>query len=310
MPLDPQAAALLQQLEELGGPALHELTPAEARKAMAAMVEVRGNPEPVAEIRDEAVPGPGGEIPVRVYTPQGEGPFPALVYYHGGGWVIGDRDMVEPACTRLANRAGAVVVSVDYRLAPEHKFPAAVIDAFAAAQWVADNAADLGIDPARVGVGGDSAGGNLAAVTAILARDSGGPELAFQLLIYPATDYSFDTPSHRENGEGYLLTTETMRWFWDHYLGSEAEGTDVRASPLRVADASRLPPAFVLTAEFDPLRDEGEAFAERLHEAGNPVTLRRYDGQIHGFVTSLGAMEAGEHAIDDAAAVMRATLGR
>jgi acetyl esterase len=310
MPLDEQAEAFLRQLDEAGGPPLNEMTPAEAREALAATVEeTAGDPEPVGSITNRTIPGPLGDIPIRVYAPEGAGLFPALVYFHGGGWVAGDLEMVDPLCTKLTSRAGAVVVSVDYRLAPEHKFPAPLTDCYSATQWVSDNVAELNVDPRRIAVGGDSSGGNLAAAVSVVARNSGTPDLAFQLLFYPVTNLDYETNSYRANGTGYFLTTDMMRWFWDHYLESEDIGRDIRASPLLVEDASGLPPTFVVTAEFDPLRDEGEAYAELLREAGNDVTVKRYDGQIHGFVTRSGIMDKGKQAIEDAATQMRQALG-
>lgn len=309
MALDEQAKAFLRELEEAGGPPLNEMTPVEAREALAATVESAGDPEPVGNVTNRSIPGPLGEIPIRVYTPEGNGPFPALVYFHGGGWVAGDLEMVDPLSTMLTNRAGAVVVSVGYRLAPEHKFPAPLMDCYAATRWVSDNAAEIGVDPRRIAVGGDSAGGNLAAAVSVVARDSGTPNLALQVLFYPVTNLDYETSSYRENGDGYFLTTDMMRWFWGHYLESEDIGRDMRASPLLMRDASDLPPTFVVTAEFDPLRDEGEAYAELLREAGNDVTVKRYEGQIHGFVTRCGIMDVGKQAIDDAAARMRLALG-
>ncbi|WP_207956080.1 alpha/beta hydrolase [Rubrobacter marinus] len=219
--------------------------------------------------------------------------------------MVGDLEMVDAMCTMLTNRAGAVVVSVDYRLAPEHKFPAAVTDCYAATRWVSENAAELGVDPRRIAVGGDSSGANLATVVTTMARDEGAPNLSFQVLFYPVTNMDFETASYRSNGTDYYLTTESMKWFWGHYLESEDLGRDVRASPLLMEDASGLPSAFVVTAEFDPLRDEGEAYAKLLLEAGNDVAVKRYEGQIHGFVTLCGVMDKGKQAIEDAAARMR-----
>lgn len=305
MPLDSVVEAFLKQLAEAGGPALNELSPVEARQMAAELAALGGEAEPVASIEDRTIPGPAGEIPVRIYTPAGEGPFPVLLYFHGGGWVIGSPDTVHATCALLANRAGAIVVSVDYRMAPEHKFPAAAEDCYAAAAWVAENARSLNGDPARIAVSGDSAGGNLAAVVSLMAREKGFPQLAYQVLIYPVTDHNYETASYRENGTDYFLTTAMMEWFWNHYINSEADGKDWRASPLQVADASNLPPAFVITAEFDPLRDEGEAYARKLAEAGNIVTVKRYLGQIHGFCTLLGAMPAGRQALEEAAAQLR-----
>ncbi|MEW8978061.1 MAG: alpha/beta hydrolase [Symbiobacterium sp.] len=304
MPLSKEAEAFLKQLAEVGGPALNDLPPAEAR-AMAAQLSAHAEVEPVASIVDRTIPGPAGEIPVRIYTPAGEGPFPVLLYFHGGGWVIGSPDTVHATCALLANRAGAIVVSVDYRLAPEHKFPAAAEDCYAATAWAAENARSFGGDPRRIAVAGDSAGGNLAAVVSLMAREKGYPQIAYQVLIYPVTDHNFETQSYRENGADYFLTTAMMQWFWNHYLGTEADGKDWRASPLQVADASDLPPAFVITAEFDPLRDEGEAYAQKLAAAGNTVTVKRFLGQIHGFCTLLDAMPAGRQALEEAAAQLR-----
>ena len=247
---------------------------------------------------------------MRIYTPQGSGPFPVLVYFHGGGWVIGNVDTHDPTCRTLTNAAGCVVVSVDYRLAPEHKFPAAVDDCYAATQWVAANAAAINGDSSRIAIGGDSAGGNLTAVVAIEARDKGGPPLVFQLLVYPVTDYSFSTPSYRDNGDGYLLTKDSMVWFWDHYLRSEADGQDYRASPLRASDLTGLPPALVITAEYDPLRDEGEAYAARLQEAGVSVTCTRYDGMIHGFYGLTAVVDQARKAVEESVAALRASFAR
>lgn len=309
MPLDQQANAFLRQLEEMGGPALNEMSPVEAREALAGLADLGGEPEAVGSISNRTIQGPLGEIPIRIYAPEGEGPFPALVYFHGGGWVVGDLETVDSACTILTNRAEAVVVSVDYRLAPENKFPAPVTDCYAATEWVSSNAPELGVDPQRIAVGGDSAGANLAAVVSIMARDRGAPEIAYQVLFYPVTNMDFETASYRSNGTDYFLTTDMMRWFWGHYIESEDIGRDVLASPLLTENLSNLPPAFVATAEFDPLRDEGEAYAELLLEAGNDVSIKRYDGQIHGFVTLCGVMDRGKQAIEDAAAQMRLALG-
>jgi acetyl esterase len=221
--------------------------------------------------------------------------------------VIGDLDTGDSSMRALCNQAGAVIVSVDYRLAPEHPFPAPADDCFAATRWVADHAGDLSIDPLRVAVGGDSAGGNLAAATTLRCRDEGGPALAFQLLVYPVTDCTLTQPSHVENGEGYLLTHASMVWFVDHYLG-DADAKEPIASPLHADDLGGLPPALVFTAEFDPLRDEGEAYAARLREAGVRVDHVRVDGQIHGFWGLLGVFDDTAVAIDRAAAAMRAAL--
>ena len=310
MALDTQAEVWLRKLEESGLPPLNEMSVAEAREAYAAAVADSGMaPELVAGVADRVVPGPAGDVPVRIYTPQGSGPFPMLVYFHGGGWVLGDLEVVHPACTAFCRRAHAVVVSVDYRLAPEHKFPAALDDCYAATRWVAENAPLINGDPERIAVAGDSAGGNLAAVVAVIARDRGFPRLMYQLLIYPAVDFSFETPSYRENGSDYFLTTDLMKWFYRHYLNSEDEGRDWRVSPLRLPDATGLPPAHVITAEYDPLRDEGEAYAAMLERAGTAVTVKRYPGQIHAFTANLaGAMDQGRQSVEDAAMLLRHTF--
>lgn len=310
MALDPTCAALLQQMEEAGGPALNEMEPAEARETFGAMRELAGPGEDVADSSDRSIPGPDGDIPVRIITPAGapDGPLPCLVYYHGGGWVIGDLDSLDTTCRALANRAGTKVVSVDYRLAPEHKFPAPVDDCYAALRWVADNAGSIGVDPDRLAVGGDSAGGNLAAAVALRARDEGGPRIALQALVYPVTNHSFDTPSYQENADGYLLTRDSMVWFWDHYLKDADDSANPWASPLRAGDLSGLPPAVVITAEFDPLRDEGEAFAAKLADAGVRVVQRRFDGQIHGFFQMPGTIPAGFEAVDLIAGELRSAF--
>jgi acetyl esterase len=303
--LDPQVKTLLEQMNESGMPALSAGSPDDARQVMTAFREMAGPPEDVASVEDRTVPGPAGDIPVRIYRPAGDGLQPVLVFFHGGGWVIGNIDTHDVVCRMLANRAGATVVSVDYRLAPEAPFPAAVDDCVAATKWVAANGSALKIDPARLAVGGDSAGGNLAAVVALAARDAGGPPIAFQLLIYPATDMRMTTPSIAENGDGYFLTAVDMKWFYGHYA---ANVTDWRASPLLAGDHANLPPAFVLTAEYDPLRDEGEAYAEALRTAGGSVTVKRYDGLIHGFFSMSSLIDAAEAAVDDAGAALRANL--
>jgi len=309
MPLDPQARFVLDQLEALGSPPMHTLTPAQAREASRAWIAGAGEPEPVARVEDRAIPGPAGVIPVRVYTPAGGGPFPVLVFFHGGGWVIGDLDTHDGTCRSLTNGAGCVTVAVDYRMGPEHKFPAAPEDCYAATRWTAEHAAELGGDPTRLAVGGDSAGGNLAAVVARVARERGGPPLAFQLLIYPATDLRMQSPSIDENADGYFLTRDEMTWFRGHYLRDEADLTDPLASPLLAPDLRGLPPALVVTAEFDPLRDEGEAYGRRLREAGVPTTISRYDGMVHGFVGMTAFLDKGRQAVEECARALRAAFG-
>jgi len=308
MPLDPEAKMLLEQMTTVVRP-FDELSVEEARAAIATLSAAAGEGEAVARVENRTVPGPRGKIPVRVYTPAGRAPFPVLVYFHGGGWVIGSLETHDGVCRHLANAAGAVVASVDYRLAPEHPFPASGEDAYAATRWVAANAAVIGGDAKRVAVGGDSAGGNLAAVVALMARDRGGPQLVFQLLVYPVTDApSANTPSYRENADGYFLTAKMMHWFWNHYCGKNTDLSDPYLCPLRARDLKRLPPALVITAEFDPLRDEGEAYAARLREAGNQADLKRYPGMIHGFFGMGPLLTKAREATKEAASALRAAF--
>ena len=305
MALDPQARAVLDQMTAMGGPPINQMSVNDARQQAANMTSMQGVPEEVAKVEDRALPGPAGDIRVRIYTPACAGPLPVLVYFHGGGWVIGDIESNDPVCRTLSNAAGCIVMSVDYRLAPEHPFPAAVEDAYYAALWAASNASAVGGDPCRVAVGGDSAGGNLAAVVAHLARDRGAPALKFQLLIYPVTDAACDTPSYIENADGYFLTRDAMHWFWHHYLRSDADRSNPLASPLRAKDFTALPPALVITAEHDPLRDEGEQYAGRLQDAGVPVQLARYNGMIHGFFMMGAVIHQGRKAVQQTAAALR-----
>ena len=307
MPLDPQAQELLIQMEASGFPPLHELTPTEARDHVNALPLGTG-PE-VGKVEDLFIAVPDHSVPVRVYTPEGPGPFPALVWFHGGGWVVGNVARADGVARHLSHGSGCVVISVDYRLAPDTKFPGPLEDCFAVTRWVAVNAAALNVDPARIAVGGDSAGGNLTAAVTLMARDRGGPEFAFQLLVYPVTDMDFDTQSYLDNAEGYLLTRDTMIWFWDHYLAEQQDGANPYASPLRADDLTGLPPALVITAEYDPLRDEGEAYAEKLTACGVPTELSRYDGMVHGFFEMYGAVDRGVEALVHASKALRAALG-
>jgi acetyl esterase len=309
MPLDPEARTLLDAIEQLGVKPVEELTVPEARLQARAFLDLQGPPQEVASVAHRFIPGPTADIPVRIYTPEGTGPFPAVVYFHGSGWVILNVELVDPTMRSLANSTGCVVVAVNYQKAPEHKFPVPFDDCFAATTWVAENAAELGIDPARLAVAGDSAGGNLAAAVCLRARDEGGPALAFQLLVYPATDYGWDKPSAIENAEGYRLQRESMRWFWSHYMNDPSDGDNPYVSPLRAPDLSGLPPAFIVTAEFDPLRDDGELYAERLRDAGVPVKYTCYDGMIHGFYFMLGVLGQAKLLHDEIGAEVRAALG-
>jgi acetyl esterase len=272
------------------------------------MIELGGAEEPVAKVDTRVLPGPV-EIPVRVYRPSPAQDLPALVYFHGGGFVICNLDTHDRLCRSLANASGCVVVAVDYRLAPEHKYPAAADDAYAATRYVAEHAVEFGIDPNRIAVGGDSAGGNLATVVALMARDRGGPALKFQLLIYPVTDFTeHSTQSERDYGHGYFLDVELMDWFGDQYFAADADRHSAYASPAKATDLRHLPPAFVLTGECDPLRDQGEAYAERLRSAGVAVAVTRYEGMIHPFLSLAGMVDAGRQAINDSAAAVRQAL--
>src|SRR5882757_5838935 len=287
--LDPDAAAIYQAFQEAGRPAYETLTAREARDYYRNARDVM-NPEPPALESNKplSIPAPHGTIAARIYTPKtlrkNNGLAPCLVFFHGGGWVIGDLDSHDVVCRKLAHEGELIVISVDYRLAPEHRFPAAVDDAIAATKWVAENASQFGIDAAQLSVGGDSAGGNLAAVVALAARDGNGPKLAGQVLIYPATDFAMKHPSHAEPETSILLTHSVIKWFCNHYLG-DADIDDWRASPARAKTLAGLPPAYVLTAGGDPLRDEGDEYANRLKQDGVPITYRHFSGQFHGFFT-------------------------
>jgi acetyl esterase len=274
----------------------------QAREAFAARPLPPG--APVARVEDRTIPGPAGDIPVRIYHPSDLTPLPVLVWYHGGGWVLGTLEQSDHVCRELANAAGCIVVSVGYRLAPENKFPACVDDCEAAYYWAVDNAASLGGDPRRVAVGGDSAGGNLAAVVSLRAKEAARVLPTLQVLVYPVTDSDFTRSSYVENRDGYLLTEVAMRWFWEQYVNSPSELVHPHAAVLRAENLSGLPPALVITAEFDPLRDEGEAYAERLRQADVPVTVTRYDGMIHGFFGTFVVVDKGREAVQQAADVL------
>ena len=310
MPLHPQVKVLLDQMAQLDGPPISTLSPDEARELFAqlSLMEQR---EEVARVDDRHVPVPdGADIPVRVYTPHEAIGAEAgvLVWFHGGGWTIGDLDTADSTCRALANRSGAVVVSVDYRLAPENPAPAALDDCLEALMWTVENGELLGIDVTKVAVGGDSAGGNLAALVCQRVRDDFGPAIEFQLLVYPATDLTMTHPSIDENAEGYFLTKDSMLWFRQNYIG-ERDPKSPAVSPLHAETLVGLPPALVITAEFDPLRDEGEAYAAALRDAGVTVELIRYDGQIHGFFGMATLLDDAKDALDRAASAVRKALG-
>ena len=308
MAVDPQAQMILDAMAALPQRPLSEETPEQFRDLLIGLASIKGPVTNAARTEDHVIPSSGGEIPVRVYRPESDELLPVIVYFHGGGFVGGNIETHDAVCHGLSVGVPAVVVSVDYRLAPEAPFPAAVDDSEAAVRWVCDHAEDFGADGSRLAVAGDSAGGNLAAVIARRARDSGGPSISFQLLIYPCTDMTCSMPSHVENGEGYLLTADRVKWFYDHYLGGcDPKHPDL--SPWLVDDLRELPPALVITAEFDPLRDEGEAYAERLAEAGVPVTSTRYDGMIHAFFGMSGTVDAADQAMAEAVLALRYALG-
>jgi len=307
MPLHPQLALMRAHRAASGARPLYEMSLAEARAADLASIKAdRGNAYPVGEVVPLRVPGPDGDLDARLYRPAGapDGPLPVLAYFFGGGWVLGNLETGDGVCRRLCADAGCLVVAVAYRLAPEHPFPAAPRDCHAAVTWLAEHAAELGGDPGRIAVAGDSAGGNLAAAVTLQAREAG-PALAAQVLIYPNVAYGADTPSMRDNTDPYFFNRTSVDWYWGHYLADPADGADPLASPLGAADLGGLPPALVITAEYDPLRDEGEQYAERLRAAGVPVELARYDGMTHGFFTMTGALEAAREATARAAEYLR-----
>ena len=307
MTLDPDAAAILERVREAGVPPWHTLPPVEGRRVYRERALLLADPPiPVGSVWDDVIPTPAGPLGTRAYRPAGGGPHPILLYLHGGGWVLGDLDTHDAVCRRLSLAADCLVVSLDYRLAPEHPYPAAMDDVVAAMRWLAAHGSDLGGDPTRLAIGGDSAGGTLAAGAVLRLRDEGGPPVALQALVYPATEPRFELPSFHENAEGYLLTTADVAWFWDQYLGGdEAATTDPYACPGVGTDLTRLPAAVVITAEFDPLRDDGDGYAERLRAAGVPVTARCFPGMIHGFVALPIEIPAGREAIDLIASAAR-----
>ncbi|MFT5444708.1 MAG: acetyl esterase [Myxococcota bacterium] len=313
MPLDPQLKPLLEAMASApDAKPTYEQTPEEARAGYRALGSMFGPGEKVASVVDRTIPGPAGETPVRIYTPEGEGPFPVLVFYHGGGFVIGDLDSHDKECRALTNKARCVTVAIHYRLAPEHPYPAAPEDCYAALEWVGKNASEINGDASRLAVGGDSAGGNLSAVIALMSRDRGGPALRFQLLIYPCVDARDEDhlyPSRIENKDAPILPRATMTYFMTHYFsgtgGGEANRSNPLASPLLAESLAGLPPAFVITGEFDVLRDEGEAYAEALKAAGVEVESHRYAGQPHAFFQLAPVSDAGKAVIIDSAAALR-----
>ena len=312
MPMHPQVQALVDKLASSDFSSIQDLSPDAARAQYATMVELRAEAAlPMASVEDRQVPTDAYNVPVRIYRPEGVSTSaPCFVFMHGGGHVFGNLDTHDTLCRNLATAVPCVVVSVDYRLAPEHKFPAAADDSFAAVQWVATNANELGVDPDRLAIGGDSAGGNLAAVCALMAREASGPSIALQILVYPVTDYGCDTPSYERYKEGYgMLERNSMKWFRNHYLRSPADYDDWRAAPLQAKDVSGLPPACVILAEYDVLHDEGLAYAERLKTAGVDVEVREFEGMIHGFFSLTPTLDGGAQAQAYAASQLRGSFG-
>jgi acetyl esterase len=306
--LHPEVEALRRMRIAAGTRPLRELSVAEAREAELAAIEQRGEPEHVADVVELSLPGQAGQIPIRLYRPPSPRPLPALVYFFGGGWVIGSLETGDHVCRRLANATPCAVVAVSYRQAPEHRFPAAVEDCHAATRWIAEHGAELGIDPRRLALGGPSAGGNLAAAVTLLAREQRGPQLRFQLLVYPPLDYRSDTPSMRETVDPVFFDRTDVAWCWRHYLARDDDGDSPLASPLRAADLRGLPPALVITADWDPLRDDAEQYAGRLEAAGVATELVRFDGIGHGFYSMNGVLSAAERAQALTAAALRRAL--
>ena len=309
MPLDPQIHKFIFDLSAAEAPEFNAMPVVTARAALRELVALFPATQSIAKSEDRVLEA--GRVSARIYTPNGTGPFPVLLYLHGGGWVIGDLDSYDAICRELCGAVGCIVVSVDYRLAPEHRFPAAVDDAHFALGWAIDHCAEFGGDPGRIAIGGDSAGGNLAATTALDARQSFPGKLCAQLLIYPVTSH-VSTPSQSmiDNAEGYLLTRRDMVWFTDHYLGAGNDGRDPRFNLSQVDDLSGLPPTLVITAEFDPLRDEGDAYAAALKEAGVAVDHSRYKGAIHGFFMFFAAFDISRRSMNEASEWLKAQFAR
>ncbi|MBI3677061.1 MAG: alpha/beta hydrolase [Proteobacteria bacterium] len=311
MPLDPLLKAFLDQMAAQPGPKMWEIEAPVARELFVAMMGLVGPKDvPIGKAVNHIIPAPHGEIPVRIYTPVAAAAeaLPTLVFFHGGGWVIGNIETHDGLCRILANESACRVISVEYRLSPEHKYPAAVEDAFAAVTWIEANASTLGVDANRIAVGGDSAGGALAAVVAQMAKEKGKLRIAYQMLFFPVTQIGDETTSMREFAEGFFLETPTLKWFYNHYLSADADRNDPRVSPLAVKDFSGLPPAYIMLAGFDPLHDEGLAYAEKLRTAGVPVTVADYPDMVHDFIYMQNVLPQAPQALAAAAAALKGAL--
>jgi acetyl esterase len=309
MPVHPQAQSFLDQSE--GQPEPYEMPLADARAMMDGFNALAGEPMDVATVEERDIPGPGGPLRIRVYRPAGSTPgtmLPVTVFFHAGGFVVGSLESHDSMCRALANGAGCAIVAVDYRRAPEHKFPAAVDDAFATLRWVAEHGAEIGVDGTRVAVAGDSVGGGLATIVSILARDAGGPAIRCQVMVYPDVDWAFDSPAWEEFGHGYFVTIEVARWLREQYFSSRDEWDDWRASPLRCPDLSGLPPALLVYPEYNPARSDMEAYGARLQDAGVPITISRYDGMIMGFWCMGSFIDAAHDAIAEVSTTLREAL--
>ena len=302
MALAPQEKARLDAIA-IATVGIEKLTAQEKRALRKSQPSPRG--PSVYKTEDRSIAGPVGEVPIRIYYPEGTGPFPALVWFHGGGWVVGDINTSDGTARHLCVGSQSIVVSVDYRLSPESKFPDAVEDCYAATQWTVQNAAQLDVNPLLVSVGGDSAGGNLAAVMCLMAREKGGPDVAFQVLVYPVTDYNFTTGSYIQNGVGYGLTKDDMVWYWNQYLRNEDDAKNPYAAPAQANDLTGLPPALVITAEYDPLCDEGAVYADRLRQSGVPTLYKRYDGVAHGFFGGWSIVDKGMDAVQHVCSTLK-----
>jgi acetyl esterase/lipase len=311
MALNPQVEALLKTLKDSGAQASETMTPAEARIAALAHKDLGGAPEDVDGIEHCFIPGPTADLPVWRYRPLRGGPgrLPALVYFHGSGWVVGNIGVCDSFNRSLANRSGCMVIAVNYQKAPEHKFPIPLDDCYAATRWVFDNASALGLDKDRIGIIGDSAGGNLAAAVTLRLRDENGPRLSHQVLIYPAVQYGWNTPSALANAEGFLLQRASMKYYWNHYVRSPADGMNPYCSPLAAQDRSGLPPALIVSAEFDPLCDDGRNYADKLAASGIPVKFRLYKGMIHGFLWMSGVLDQSKALLNEIGREVKSALG-